>query len=450
MKESDAASRSEASMLTSAGDLLGEEVSQSTLCRAEDLIVFAHATGFTPLFRTDDSAQASAAWVSGHLAALALTQLPGPGTQITRMTLDFPGHIVTGETLHTHLSVIGTTAQSLSLAARATAGDHRLIAEGTLEVTLPDHPVALPSGTGADVRVHRHQHFRRIHARARSLPPLPTAVVCPHTEDILRAALEAAEAGLITPLLIGAPDRIAAAGPVPPGMRIIAALDDEDASAKAVALVNAGEAEAIMKGHLHTDVLLHPIVARTGGLRTARRLSHVFVFDVPGLDHPLLISDAAINIAPDLAAKADIIQNAIHLAHAIGIELPKVGVLSAVETCTPSIPSTLDAAILSKMADRGQITGGLVDGPLALDNAVDLDAARTKGISSLVAGRADILIAPNLEAGNILAKELTFLTHADAGGIVMGATCPIILTSRADSKATRLASCAIARLVAAQ
>lgn len=204
-----------------------------------------------------------------------------------------------------------------------------------------------------------------------------------------------------------------------------------------------------MKGHLHTDQLLHAILKKEGGLRTNRRLSHVFVMDVPGLDHLLFVTDAAINIAPDLDCKVSIVQNAIDLAISLGIDTPKVGILSAVETVTPSIPSTIDAAVLSKMADRGQIKGGLVDGPLAMDNAVDLGAARTKGLTGLVAGRAEILLAPNLEAGNMIAKELTFLAHAAAGGVVMGAQVPVILTSRADDDQARLASCAVAALNAA-
>jgi len=201
-----------------------------------------------------------------------------------------------------------------------------------------------------------------------------------------------------------------------------------------------------MKGHLHTDQLLAHVVKRDGGLRTTRRLSHVFVMDVPGLGHPLMITDAAINILPDLKTKVDIVQNAIDLAMALGVETPKVGVLSAVETVNPNIASTIEAAALSKMAERGQIKGGIVDGPLAMDNAIDADAARTKGIRSLVAGAADILVAPNMEAGNMLAKQLTYLAHAESGGIVVGAKCPVILTSRADDDKARLASCAVAAL----
>ena len=215
---------------------------------------------------------------------------------------------------------------------------------------------------------------------------------------------------------------------------------------RAVTLVNEGKAQAVMKGHIHTQDLVAAIVRGDGGLRTGRRMSHVFVMDVPGLNHLLMITDAAINIAPGLNEKVDIIQNAIDLALALGIETPKAGVLSAVETVNPKIPSTVEAAALAKMADRGQISGGIVDGPLAMDNAIDPDAARTKGIRSLVAGHADILVAPNLESANMIAKQLTHLAHAEAAGLVLGAKCPVILSSRADGDTERLASCAVAAL----
>jgi phosphate acetyltransferase len=215
-------------------------------------------------------------------------------------------------------------------------------------------------------------------------------------------------------------------------------------------MVRSGDAETLMKGSLHTDELLHEVMKRDGGLRTERRLSHCFVMAVPTYARAVILSDAAINIMPDLQEKADIVQNAIELAHAVGVAQPKVAILSAVETVTPKIPSTIDAAALCKMADRGQIRGGLVDGPLAFDNAIDEEAANTKGIISPVAGKADILIAPNLEAGNMLAKQLTFMANAEAAGIVIGARVPIILTSRADSARTRLASAALAVLFAAE
>jgi phosphate butyryltransferase len=254
---------------------------------------------------------------------------------------------------------------------------------------------------------------------------------------------------LIVPILIGDAVRIRTAaaelGVEIASFELIDVADHREACAQAVAWVQGGRATAIMKGNVHSDELLAEIVKKDG-LRTHRRVSHVFAIDVPTLDHLLFISDAAINIAPDLTTKVDIAQNAIDLARACGVEQPRVGVLSAVETVNPSIPSTLDAAILSKMAERGQIKGGIVDGPLAMDNAIDVGAARTKGIASLVAGRADVLVVPNLEAGNMLAKELTFVARAEAAGLVVGARAPVMLTSRADNERARLGSCALALL----
>ena len=229
-------------------------------------------------------------------------------------------------------------------------------------------------------------------------------------------------------------------------VQLVEAASETAAAEQAVVLARAGKVKAIMKGHLHTDVLLRPMLDRTTGLRIGRRFTHVFVLDVPGLNEPLLVSDGAINIAPDLTTKIDIVQNAINLAHSLGIAQPKVAVLSAVETVSTDMPSSMDAAALSKMADRGQITGGLVDGPLAMDNAVSMAAARTKGITGGVAGQADVLIVPNLDAGNILVKLLTHLAHAEAAGLVMGASVPIILTSRADGQAARVISAALAVL----
>jgi phosphate acetyltransferase len=286
------------------------------------------------------------------------------------------------------------------------------------------------------------------------LPPLTTAVVHPCSHDALRGAIEAAERDLITPLLIGPEKKIRAIAALAnvdiTAYRLVATEHSHHAAEVAVAMVRAGEAETLMKGSLHTDELLHEVMKKEGGLRTERRLSHCFLIAVPTYARPIIVTDAAINILPTLEEKADICQNAIELAHAIGIDQPKVAILSAVETVTPKIPSTIDAAALCKMADRGQIKGGLVDGPLAFDNAIDEEAAKTKGIISPVAGKADILVAPNLEAGNMLAKQLTFMANAEAAGIIVGARVPIILTSRADSARTRLASAALAVLFAAE
>ena len=297
-----------------------------------------------------------------------------------------------------------------------------------------------------------HPKLEALVARCEALPPLPTAVVHPCDVPSLDGALRAAEAGLITPILVGPQARIRAtalAAGLELGTWTIIDTPHSHASAeRAVALVREGGAAALMKGSLHTDELMAAVVAKDGGLRTARRVSHVFVMDVPTYAKLLLITDAAVNILPSLDDKADIIANAIELAQALGIATPKVAILSAVETVTAKLPSTIEAAALCKMAERGQIKGGLLDGPLAFDNAISKEAARTKGIDSAVAGDADILLVPDLEAGNMLAKTLTFLGGADAGGVVLGARVPIVLTSRADSGAARLASCAIAVLQA--
>ncbi len=294
--------------------------------------------------------------------------------------------------------------------------------------------------------------YQQLLAAARALPPTATAVVYPCDTTSLEGALESAQLGFITPILIGPRQAIehaaATAGLSIAGLAIEEAATADEAAAAAVALVRAGQAEAIMKGALHSDALLRPIVSRDG-LRTGRRVSHCYIMDVPGHADPLIISDAAVNIAPTLAEKVDIVQNAIDLGHALRFQEVRVAILSAMETVNPAVPSTLEAAALCKMADRGQITGALVDGPLALDNAIDLNAAGIKHIKSPVAGRANVLIVPDLEAGNMLAKSLSFLAGALAAGIVLGARVPVILTSRADSPTTRIASCAVAALVAA-
>lgn len=298
----------------------------------------------------------------------------------------------------------------------------------------------------------QHDKYDRLIAAAERLPPLPTAVAHPCDETSLRGAMEAAEAGLIVPILVGPKERIAGLANALSldiaGFEIVDAAHSHDAAAKAVELVHAGRAELLMKGSLHSDELLAMVTKREGGLRTGRRISHVFVMDVPTHERTLFITDAAVNIAPDLMAKRDIIQNAIDLYAGLGLGIPKVAILSAVETINPNIPSTIEAAALCKMAERGQITGGELDGPLAFDNAISPEAARIKGIKSAVAGYAQILVVPNLESGNMLAKNLTFLSNADAAGIVLGARVPIIFTSRADNVRTRLASCAIAVLLA--
>ena len=297
-----------------------------------------------------------------------------------------------------------------------------------------------------------HEKYERLIASARALEGVAMAVVHPCDGVSLESAVEAGKLGLIRPVLVGPTARIKAAadkakidiGP----FEIVDAEHSHDSAAKAVQVVRSGRAEALMKGSLHTDELMGAVVSRSEGIRTARRISHCFIMDVPGHADALIITDAAVNIAPDLEAKVDIVQNAIDLAHAMGAAEARVAILSAMETVNPKVPSTIEAAALCKMADRGQITGGILDGPLALDNAINLEAAGIKKIVSPVAGRANVLIVPDLEAGNMLAKSLSFLARADSAGVVLGAKVPVILTSRADSVMARLASCAVAALVA--
>ena len=303
------------------------------------------------------------------------------------------------------------------------------------------------------VDANPHTKFYELVEKAQRHPPARTAVAHPCDQVSLEGAAEAARLRLIDPILVGPQDKIrsvaAQFGVDLTPFEIIDAEHSHDAAAKAVEQVREGRAEALMKGSLHTAELMGAGDKRDTGLRTARRVSHCFVMDVPGHDHPLIITDSAVNIAPDLKGKVDIIQNAIDLAHALGAEEVRVAILSAMETVNPDVPSTLEAAALCKMADRGQITGAVLDGPLALDSAISLEAAAVKKIDSPVAGRANVLAVPDLEAGNMLAKSLSFLAGADAAGIVLGARVPVILTSRADAPLARLASCAVAQLLVA-
>lgn len=440
----------------------GDTAELRRLVTQDDLIAFANVSGnHNPMHIYDldgdgdgkPEAVAPGMFLGALISAVVGNLLPGAGTLYLSQRLEFPARARAGEELVSRVRVTGkdATAGTVTLATEVRRlSDDALLVTGEAEVIAPRvkqnyHTRDLPG-----LIVQRHRHFEALLAQAEPLPPLAMAVVCPEETVALQGALLARARTLIEPVLVGDPARIAAvaeaAGADLSGIEIVAAEGHADAAARAVALVREGRAQALMKGHLHTDDLLRPVLDRANGLRGARRLSHVFVMDVPGLPHPLLVTDAAINIAPDLAAKADIVQNAIDLALSIGIAEPKVGVLSAVETVNPAIPSSIDAALLSKMAERGQITGGLVEGPLAMDNAVSLGAARTKGLTSPVAGQAEVLVVPGIDAGNMLAKQLAFLSHAEGAGLVMGARVPIVLTSRADSDMARLASCAVAAL----
>ncbi|MEM8877077.1 MAG: bifunctional enoyl-CoA hydratase/phosphate acetyltransferase [Pseudomonadota bacterium] len=439
---------------------------QAEICRvvnANDLYIFAHASGnLNPMHIPDidrdgngqkDEAVAPSMWVGALVSAVLGNVLPGAGTLYRSQSLRFAERAHIGDALTVRIEVVKKEQDGVvRLVTVITRGDGKVVAEGEAEVIAPTKKIRFEDHEVPDIVVNRHQHFDRILEACEGLPPLDTAVACPDDPNSLGGAMLALKEGLIAPIFVGCKKRIGQAareiGADISAIELIDIEDEQEAAGHAVALVHKGRVKAVMKGHLHTDGLLHHVVKKKGGLRTSRRLSHVFAMDVPGRPTPVLISDAAININPDLEAKVSITQNAIDLARAIGIETPKVGVLSAVEVVNPNIPSTLDAAVLSKMAERGQIKGGLVDGPLAMDNAIDINAARTKGITSLVAGRAEVLIVPNLEAGNMLAKELTFIAHAEAAGLVIGAKVPVILTSRSDDDRARLGSCALALLYA--
>lgn len=394
-------------------------------------------------------------WSASLISTVLGTQFPGPGTVLVDQSLRFMHAVRLGDTL----TITVTAKQKFEhnhhvvFDCNCVNQDGMPVVLGTAEVLAPAEKIRtrrvdLPGVTISD----KDSRLQALIARAKGLPAIDMAVVHPCDIESLKGALMSAEAGLIDPILIGPEAKIRAiaseSGLDLKQHRIVDVKHSHEAAAMAVTLVRNGDAEALMKGSLHTDELMAEVVARTSGLRTARRISHVFLMDVPTYPRPILITDAAVNIAPTLEEKVQIIQNAIDLAHIIGIPEPKVAILSAVETINPKIQSTLDAAALCKMADRGQITGGLLDGPLAFDNAVSLSAAKTKGINSRVAGHAEVLVVPDLESGNMLAKQLEYLANALTAGIILGARVPIVLTSRADTADTRIASCVIATLIA--
>ncbi|MFX0543058.1 bifunctional enoyl-CoA hydratase/phosphate acetyltransferase [Roseovarius sp. S4756] len=392
-------------------------------------------------------------WGGALISAVLGTELPGPGTIYLNQSFSFRRPVGLGDTIAIRVTVTEKKPEHHHVALDCVCTNQKgeVVIEGQALVVAPTQKVRRPRVALPEVHLHeRGARFDELKRATASLAPVRTGVVHPCDALSLKGALEAEKQGMIVPVLIGPRDKIMAAaaeaGADLKDSEIVDVPHSHAAAETAVALARAGEVAMLMKGKIHTDELLEPVVHKETGLRTERRMSHVFALDVPSYPRPLLISDAAINIFPDLETKADIVQNAIELAHALGIDLPRVALLSAVESVTPSIPSTIDAAGLCKMAERGQITGGLLDGPLAFDNAVSEAAAAAKGIVSQVAGRADILIAPDLEAGNMIAKQLIYLAGADAAGIVLGARIPIVLTSRADGVLSRLASAAIAQL----
>ena len=393
--------------------------------------------------------------LGGSLISTVLgTQLPGPGTIYLGQTLKFlkPVHIGDSLTVTVTVTALKAANRQVWLATACTDQDGDLAISGEAHVVAPAERLRiLRTDLSEPLMADKSLRYDQLLNAAKALPRIRMGVVHPCSREALEGALDADRLGLIEAILIGPALRIRSlageCGLDLAGVSIVDVAHSHAAASKAVELARAGDIDALMKGSLHSDELLGAVVHPQTGLRTERRISHVFALDVPRYPKPLLLTDAAINIAPDFDAKVDIVQNAIDLAHALGIDQPKVAVLSAVETVTPKLRSSMDAAALSKMADRGQITGGLVDGPLAFDNAVSLAAAKTKGIVSKVAGDADILVVPDLESGNMLAKQLEYLGGAQAAGIVMGAKVPIVLTSRADSAHSRIASCAIALLL---
>ncbi len=398
--------------------------------------------------------------IDGAAAAVLIsiaigTKLPGPGTHIRRQDLSFQGKISTGDTLEATVVVAKKVEENseVILDCRCVNQDGLKLATGSVTVTAPRQSITYSDAVPPQITLRRSDEFVKLLKACEKVPPVPCAIAYPCDHDSLLGPIEAAERGIIKPVLVGPEDRIRevalAAGIDIGPYRIVSVPHSHDAAEKAVEMARNGEVDALMKGSLHTDELMGAVVKSDTGIRTAQRISHVFVMDVPAYPRPILITDAAINIFPKLEDKAGIVQNAVNLAHVLGIERPRVAILCAVETVNPKMPSTLDAAALCKMADRGQITGAILDGPLAFDNAISPAAAQTKGISSPVAGQADILLVPDLEAGNMLAKQLSYLAGAEGAGIVLGARVPIVLTSRADSVRSRLASIAVMALVAA-
>jgi phosphotransacetylase/acyl dehydratase len=391
--------------------------------------------------------------LGGSLFSTVLgTLLPGPGTIYLGQDLRFRRPVKPNDTLTARVTVREKyiAKHRVVLDCVCINQDGAEVIGGSAEVMAPTEKVSRKRMALPEVSIIHHQAYADLLHRAEGLPPLKTAIVHPCDPDSLCGALKAVAAGFIDPILVGPETKIrsvaAACGLDLENIPIMNTSHSHAAAEAAVSLVRAGSVKALMKGSLHTDELMHEVMVRDGGLRTARRISHAYIVLLPSSSRPLILSDCAINIAPSLEDKIDIVQNAIDLAIALGIAVPKVALLSAIETVTARIPSTLDAAALCKMAERGQIRGGLLDGPLAFDNAVSAAAASSKGIVSDVAGSPDILIVPNIEAGNMLGKQMTVSDGADAAGLILGASVPIILTSRSDSVRTRLASCAVAVL----
>ncbi len=400
-----------------------------------------------------DAAQSG--WASALMCALIAGRLPGAGSKLIRQTIEASAAVAPGDVMTIVAKVMAKAPEGrrVTIEVRATNQRGEQAMAASAEIVAPKKTIAAePPEEYFELIREKGRRYKILIERTRDLKALKTAVVHPVDEASLMGAIEAAREDLMEPVLVGPEAKIRraadAAGIDIDGYPIVSTEHSHAAADRAVAMARAGEVEALMKGALHTDELMQAVVATDTGLRTARRISHVFAIDAPAYPRALFITDAAVNIYPTLLDKRDIVQNAIELVLALGIATPRVAILSAVETVSPDIRSTVDAAALCKMADRGQIVGGILDGPLGFDNAVSLEAARTKGIVSPVAGQADILVVPDLEAGNMLAKQLIYFAEAEMAGIVLGTRVPIMLTSRADNTIARLGSCAIALILA--
>jgi len=441
---------------------VGDSAELERTLRKQDIELFAVLSGdVNPAHVDEDFAKSDAfhkviahgMWGGALISAVLGTELPGPGTIYVDQTLHFKKPVGIGDTIKVRVTVREKHAGNrVTLDCACLNQDGEIVVEGQALVLAPILKVRRPRVVLPEIHMHElGARYRQLIDATRSLEPLRMAVVHPCDELSLLGALEAKKENLIVPVLVGPEAKVRAAaekaGRSLEGIEIVDVPHSHAAAARAVELARSGAVRALMKGALHTDELMAAVVDTASGLRTERRMSHVFALDVPTYPKPLLLTDAAINIEPDLMDKRDIVQNAIDLAHAIAIAKPKVAILSAVETVYPKIKSTVEAAALCKMVDRGQITGGIVDGPLAFDNAISRASADTKHINSPVAGDADILVVPDLESGNMLAKQLIYLSGAEVAGIVLGARVPIVLTSRSDSVLSRLASSALAVLI---
>jgi len=442
---------------------IGEIARTEHVLTMDDAMAFASISGFNSVLKSEEIIERAGGipptgpnmWCASLVSGLFSMNIPGPGVTLTQISLSFHNRIHVGDRILVKVEVTSKdeATKLVSFDCEAHNASGKSIFTGTAQLIPP--PTKLRWSTLPVPQLIVADPYRRYHgliARATSKPAVKTAIVWPSDEVALRGAIEACKSRLIVPVLVGAEAKIRSLAKSLEvdleSIRIVDVADSRSAAVRAVELARKGEVQMLMKGSLHTDELMSAVVSREGGMRTGRRISHVFALDVPAYHKTLFVTDAAINIQPDLDTKIDILQNAIDMMLTLEIANPKVAILSAVESVNPAIPSTLDAAALCKMVDRGQITGAIVDGPLAFDNAISSDAARIKKIDSPVAGDVDLMMVPNLEAGNILFKELQYLAGALAAGVVVGAKVPIVLTSRADGELARMASCAMGALLA--